>query len=91
MPVNTNIQQALILKSLMERPHNTIEFRSMDILSPAPRVLELKDQGFWIITTFQEYTDPQGDQHRIGRYVYLPNKDNLTKKGEAFKEELFRG
>lgn len=88
MPVETTTQQKVILQSLTMRPHNTIELRSFDILSPNPRILELREMGFFIITTWQRIKDKQGEEHRVGRYVYIPSKDELTARGEKFKKSL---
>ena len=89
MPVETTIQQKVILRSLERRPHNTVEFREMDILSPAPRLLELRDMGMYIITMWEHVTDKQGDTHKVGRYMWQPHKDQLTERGERFRRELY--
>lgn len=88
MPIDTRTQQKEILRALKQRPHNTIELRSYDILSPNPRILELRKMGFWIITQWQQVVDSQGDIHRVGQYVYLPGYNNLTKRGEDFLNSL---
>jgi len=43
MPVNTEIQQKTVLKALMSGPATTIQLRELNILSPAPRVQEIRD------------------------------------------------
>lgn len=90
MPVETITQQKAVLSILMKRPHNTIELRSFDILCPNPRILELRQMGFYIITMWEHIKDKQGEIHKIGKYFYLPSKDQLTPKGEEFYESLYQ-
>lgn len=53
---------------------NTLEFREKGFISPAPRILELKQLGHKIVSTREDITTDDGRLHRgIARY-YLVNK-----------------
>lgn len=61
---------------------NTPEFRERGIMAPAPRIFELKAQGYDIRKVTETYTDNTGKTHRgVARY-YLPslssNEENQT-------------
>ena len=81
MPVSTEIQQKTVLKALMNGPKTTMELRKLNVLSPAPRVLELREVGFNIETDWAYFDDSDGVEHRIGEYHYL-GYNELTLKGE---------
>ena len=73
-------QRTRLLARLKERGSvSTIEARKeLDILAPAPRILELRRDGhniplFWQI----EETQP-GQKHRVGLYVYLPKIGDIN-------------
>ena len=47
----------------------TIDFRAMGIMSPAPRIMELKKLGFNIVATLEYDHDHAGVKHsRVARY-----------------------
>lgn len=49
----------------------TIEARrDLDIMMPAARILELREQGCKIDTVWTNDTTEQGKQHRVARYVW---------------------
>jgi hypothetical protein len=41
----------------------------LDVMSPAPRIMELKEAGYLIVTIWDSWTSEHGIKHRIGRYV----------------------
>ena len=55
----------------------TIEARELyDIMSPAPRVLELRERGYNIVTTrVNQHTD-KGNHKGVARYVLFSNGDS---------------
>lgn len=70
---NTTIaaQRSRILNHLRNSgPLTTLEARnSLDVMHPAARVMELRQQGFNIVTHRRtDYTD-QGDPHVVAQYV----------------------
>ena len=87
MPLETLSQQVLILKALDKRPHNTAELREMNILSPNPRIFELRGMGFEIETEWGQIVDSAGVPHRIGVY-HLVDSSNINKRGEMVLEAL---
>lgn len=87
MPVSTEIQYNTILQALMERPHTTTELRDLNVLSPAPRILELRQMGFDIETTRATFFDSDGDAHTVGLYSYF-RSGKLTDKGEHLLESM---
>lgn len=63
-------QQVLTLLRL-HAAMTTDEFRSRGIMAPAPRVLELRRQGYQIITERVRVTGLDGRLHTQARYVLL--------------------
>jgi hypothetical protein len=61
----------------------TIEAREdLDIISPAPRVHELRwNHGKNIQTIWDVGVNAQGKKHRVARYVLMPGKWNGNKRG----------
>jgi hypothetical protein len=43
----------------------------LDVMSPAPRIMELRKAGYLIVTVWDYWTSDYGIKHRIGRYVLL--------------------
>jgi len=41
----------------------------LDIMSPAPRIMELKRAGYLIVTVWDSWTSGHSIKHRIARYV----------------------
>jgi hypothetical protein len=81
MPVSTEIQQKTVLKAIMAGPKTTMELRTLNVLSPAPRVQEIREMGFDIETDWAYFNDSDGAEHRIGEYHYL-GYNELTLRGE---------
>jgi len=51
---------------------STLEAREeLGIMSPACRVMELRDMGHDIITDWEQQVDVTGTNHRVGVYVYM--------------------
>lgn len=68
-------QRARILKAFEINPHlSTFAFRKMGILSPAPRIGELREQHHEIDTQWTKEADENGVIHRIGLYIYHGKK-----------------
>jgi hypothetical protein len=72
-------QRAAILNYLQSNGSiTTIYAREMlGIMSPAARVLELREQGHRVVTHWTKTTDNAGTKHREAKYVLF---DNAIKK-----------
>lgn len=46
----------------------------LDIMSPAPRILELRKAGYMIVTVWDNWTSEYGIKHHIARYVLSQNE-----------------
>ncbi len=73
-------QRKRLLKKLEEvgsEGLSTIECRHwLDVLSAAPRVHELRHkQGLNIKTIWSVERTPEGNEHKVGRYVLMPGND----------------
>ncbi|MBV1959877.1 MAG: helix-turn-helix domain-containing protein [Pseudomonadales bacterium] len=72
---STAMQRTRLSNALDEvgpRGLSTIELREdYDIMSPAPRVLELRALGFQIETLWIVDENSQGNVHRCARYVLI--------------------
>ena len=67
-------QRARILKAFKEKPHlSTFTLRKMGIVSPAPRIGELRD-NHEIVTEWTDEADENGVMHHIALYVYYGKK-----------------
>jgi hypothetical protein len=64
-------QRSFILQRLREHPHSTLELRALGICSPAPRINELRNQGYVIETTRRHEYDSAGVVHSIAVYTLL--------------------
>ncbi|XOV80834.1 MAG: helix-turn-helix domain-containing protein [Aestuariibacter sp.] len=63
---------------------NTLEFRELGFLSPAPRILELKADGHRIISVREDVRTPDGRLHRgIARYYLKQSSANDCQKEDA--------
>lgn len=65
-------QRLKLLDWLFERGNiSTSEAReNLDIMSPAPRIMELKRAGYLIVTITDSWTSPHGINHKgVARYV----------------------
>jgi hypothetical protein len=72
---SAHTQRLQILSHLRKRSLNTFELRELSHMAPAPRIKELRDKGFVIVTSFENVTDGHGKLHkRVARYslVYEP-------------------
>jgi hypothetical protein len=73
-------QRQRLLAYLRTKPINTIQARQcLNVLSPAPRVFELRKRGCRIITIMVDEFDAQGNKHHIAEYSLL--------KGNGGKDE----
>jgi len=68
---STHNQRLKILDWLFEKGSiTTSEARKdLDIMSPAPRILELRDAGYQIVTLRESWVSEHGIEHPIGRYI----------------------
>jgi hypothetical protein len=68
-------QRNQILAHLKNTPSlNTLELRELGFISPAPRILELKERGHNIKSTREDVCTPDGRLHRgIARYYISHN------------------
>lgn len=64
-----NTQRLAILNRLKQGACSTLEFRAMGICSPAPRIMELRAQGYDISTSKKNEIDHAGVKHN-GIAVY---------------------
>lgn len=64
---------------------STLEAREeLGIMSPACRIMELRDLGHDIITDREQQVDVTGTTHRVGVYVYMgPGISNQLQEGVA--------
>lgn len=63
-------QRIRLLAALRDRALTTLDARKqLDILHPAMRVLELREQGFDIKTVWTQQATEAGAMHRIAQYV----------------------
>ncbi|MEP7247633.1 MAG: helix-turn-helix domain-containing protein [Gammaproteobacteria bacterium] len=63
-------QRARTLEALGSGPKSTIELRrNWDILSPAPRIKELRERGYPILTNWVQHATDCGKLHRVAHYV----------------------
>lgn len=69
-------QRVRLLERLRLGPVSTFEAREeLNIMAPAPRIKELRDQGHTILTDRQTLTDAHGFEHvGVARY-YLTEQD----------------
>lgn len=68
-------QRKIILDTLRERSLTTIEARErFGIMHPGGRVLELRKQGYNIITHWANENDASGQIHRVAHYILISSK-----------------
>lgn len=80
--VNT---QRLQIIALLKKHHsvNTPEFRHFGIMAPAPRIFELKGQGYPIAKVTETYVDHHGKKHHgVARYFLSTH----SSANDSFKE-----
>lgn len=69
-------QRAHIIKMLQHKPQSTFDFRAAGICAPAPRISELKQQGYNIVRRDETLADAAGVVHRgIAVYTLLDMKE----------------
>lgn len=70
---STASQRARLLKALQQRKTVTTEFarNGLEIYSPAPRILELRKQGHFIITRKERHYAADGRSHLMARYILI--------------------
>ncbi|MFN7098159.1 MAG: helix-turn-helix domain-containing protein [Gammaproteobacteria bacterium] len=79
--VSAQAQRQRLLKRLQEKPCTTIEARAeLDILNPAARINELRQQGYNIQTHWTYVITPAAVKHRVGKYVLFTEKYSKEKK-----------
>lgn len=72
--ITSNEQQKRLLAALQKNPMTTLQARhELDVLHPAGRVQELREQGLNIITHWTTEETAKG-KHRVARYVLLAGK-----------------
>jgi hypothetical protein len=71
--ISTASQRAQILSYLkLHGSATTLDIRNkLHILSPAPRIFELRKQGLIIATEKEVQPTPDGRSHSVARYVLL--------------------
>lgn len=68
-------RQRLLAYLKNNRSITTLEARhKLDIMHPAGRIKELKEQGYNIITHWRIDTTPEEKQHRVAEYVLMPKR-----------------
>ncbi|MEI6709278.1 MAG: helix-turn-helix domain-containing protein [Methylococcales bacterium] len=71
LPSNAHSQREQILNWLRREPLTTLQARKeLDIMHPAARIQELREQGHNIITYWTTEDTGKGS-HRVARYVLL--------------------
>ena len=77
---STSSQRARILKHFKECPRlSTLQARNQyGIMSPAPRIKELRAQGYQIETHRITENDSNGVPHRMGLYVFQDKKQEVS-------------
>ena len=69
---STAAQRSRLLRALEAGPKSTIELRrAWDILSPAPRIKELRDEGVKILTNRVQHATDCGMLHNVALYVLI--------------------
>ena len=63
-------QRDRVRAALLIAPLTTLDLRErLDVMHPAMRVLELRDEGVAIDTVWVHQENAQGKSHRVGKYV----------------------
>lgn len=69
---STKEQRKRLLATLRLRPVSTLfARRELDIMHPGGRVMELRKEGFNIITNCRYEETHSGKQHRVAEYILL--------------------
>ncbi|MDP1683123.1 MAG: helix-turn-helix domain-containing protein [Burkholderiales bacterium] len=84
-PNNTSASnaRAIILEALRTGPQTTVALRhEHGVMSPAPRVLELRERGYQIDTVRVHAATPDGVNHRsVALYVMKPKGHDNAESG----------
>jgi len=65
-------QQRRLLAALQVGPVSTLEARELlNVIHPAGRIMELRELGYRIVTTWSQELDAWGRDHRVARYVLM--------------------
>ncbi|MCC2615919.1 helix-turn-helix domain-containing protein [Aestuariibacter halophilus] len=78
-------QRQQILSHLRKKQSiNTLEFRQLGFMSPAPRIFELKQLGYTIRSVMEDVITPDGRMHRrVARYYLSHNQRSGYGQEEA--------
>lgn len=68
-------QVKAVLELLRVKPRTTCEFRRLGILSPAPRIKELREAGYTILTYKTAVNEAGYIHHNIAKYVLLEERE----------------
>ena|SRR5690606_38611130 len=75
-PNSTTAQRTRLINRLKQGPLSTFDARTeLDVMHPAARVQELREQGYHIETIWSLEQSPCGRLHRVARYVLHPGDD----------------
>ena len=70
---STQAQRNRLLDALRCGPITTVEARrNLDIMMPASRIFELREDGFQIETVWVWQVTDANNAHRVARYVLMP-------------------
>lgn len=80
---STEAQRTRLLERLKVKPCTTIDARhELDIISPAPRIFELRHHhGHNIQTFWTTDINPGGRKHRVANYVLLSGNYGENQNG----------
>lgn len=69
-PNTAEAQRLRLLNALRGGPVTTLQARAeLDVMHPAARVMELREEGLRIFTAWAREPSPCGRLHRVARYV----------------------
>lgn len=86
---SAHTQRIQILALLREKQSvNTPEFRAYGIMAPAPRIFELKAEGYDIRKVLEQYWDSTGKVHNgVARYYLTANSPTQISNNGGTHEE----
>jgi hypothetical protein len=80
----SSAQCARLLAGLRIGPITTLESRrALDILHPAARVQELREQGHNIVTVWTHGLTSEGNTHRVAKYVLMMPRNSMLSTPES--------
>lgn len=72
---STASQRQRLLEALRQRSLSTLDARrELDVMHPAARIMELRQEGENIITHWSQEPTECGGLHRVARYVLLSSR-----------------